>query len=167
MIQQVYLDPKLEKQMGVLRRAGKKGMLAAQQADAIIDRLQAEPVPAVEVATTTRHGELRIRGCIKYDLGSGYRLVTFKRGGDLFILYVGTHDDCHRWIENNRDLPLEIVAQRCRQLPVTHDAGCHDGPEKDQPDAGLMADDCELEEIEDRHLRIVFSGLVQSNRANQ
>ena len=167
MIQQVYLDPRLEKQMGVLRRAGKKGMLAAQQADAIIDRLQAEPVPAVDIAATTRHGELRIKGCIKYDLGSGYRLVTFKRGGDLFILYVGTHDDCHRWIENNRDLPLEIVAQRCSQLPVVHDADSQSVLNREMQSSEPAEDDCALKEIDDRHLRVIFSGLVQSNRTNQ
>ena len=162
MIQMVYLDPRFEKQMRLLRKAGKKALLAAEQADAIIEQLRA----GLSSGTTTRHGELRIKGCVKYDLGGGYRMITIKRDGDLFILYVGTHDDCHRWIENNRDLPLEMIQQRSRTMSIS--SRCKDRKRRDERHLDPEDDDdaCS-EELDDRHLRIIFSGLVQSAQTSQ
>ena len=163
MSRMVYLDPRVEKQMRVLRRAGKKGFLAAAQADHIIGRLLAGRFAAANIGSITKHGELRIKGCIKYDLGSGYRLVTFKRGRNLFILYMGSHDDCHRWIENNRELPIERIEPRCKPLAVNKRRNQdHRG---DAPEAiPDMEDNDILAEPDDRHLRAVFSGLTQQTR---
>ncbi len=163
MIQMVYLDPRFEKQMRLLRRAGKKASLAAGQADAIIDQLRAGRSTIAQAGTITRHGELRIKGCIKYDLGGGYRLVTLKRDQGLFILYIGTHDDCNRWIENNRDLPIEMIQQRSQMVSAV--SPCNDRKCSDPQPFDLDLDDGDFtEELDDRHLRIIFSGLVQSNR---
>lgn len=165
MIHTVYLDTRFEKQMGILRRAGKKAALAAIQVDEIIANLQAGKSTASEIGSVTKHGELRIRGCIKYDLGSGYRLLTFKRGRDLFVLYVGSHDECDRWIENNRDLSTEIIQQRCRNVKVT--SSCREKWAGDEINRQLTFEEdfTYPEELDDRHLRIVFRGLIQSVRS--
>lgn len=53
----------------------------------------------------TQHGESRIRHCIKYDLGGGYRLVTVRPKDTVFLLlFVGSHDDAERWLDANRGL---------------------------------------------------------------
>ena len=49
----------------------------------------------------TNNGETRIRSCVKYSLGDGYRLVTVKRDLIIWLLYVGNHDDTDRWITRN------------------------------------------------------------------
>lgn len=158
MLQCIHLDPRVGKCLEVLRRSGKKAALAAARAGEIIARLRSGGVIPDRVGTVTKHGELRIKGVMKYDLGSGYRLVTFKHGNRLFLLYVGTHDDCHRWIENNRELTVRQIQERCIMLPI--------GEKEDDPAA--VPDEAVFEEedfdplasVSERDLRQVFCGLV-------
>ncbi|KJS31383.1 MAG: hypothetical protein VR64_11230 [Desulfatitalea sp. BRH_c12] len=156
MLQNIHLDPRIDKRLDTLQRSGKKAALAAAKARDIIDRLQSGGIIADRVGTVTKHGELRIKGVMKYDLGSGYRLVTFKQGSRFFLLYVGSHDDCHRWIENNRELTLEQIEQRCITRPVANDSGQPEvvttSPEENDPDPVLL--------IDERDLRRVFRGLI-------
>jgi hypothetical protein len=113
-----HLDPRVVKCLELLRRSGKKASLAATKVEEIIARLQAGGNIPDRVGTVTKHGEARIKGVVKYDLGSGYRLVTYKQVDRLFLLYAGTHDDCHRWIGNNRELTVEQIKERCIMIPV-------------------------------------------------
>jgi hypothetical protein len=162
LIQAVYLDPRFEKQMRMLRRAGKKAVLAANKADDIIAGLRAgESVPE-DIGSMTKHGELRIKGLIKYDLGSGYRLVTYKQRSRIYLLYVGSHDDCHRWIENNRELAIGQVKKRCTKLMVESADMASDMAE-DATAAIAAAEDYDpLENLTERDLRQVFRGLVDA-----
>jgi hypothetical protein len=162
MLQCIHLDPRVDKRLEVLRRSGKKAALAAARAEEIIARLCSGGVIPDRVGTVTKHGELRIKGVMKYDLGSGYRLVTFKHGNRLFLLYVGTHDDCHRWIENNRELTVRQIQERCTLLPI--DAGSTDS-NLDENATGFEEEDFDpLASVNERDLRLVFCGLV--GRAN-
>lgn len=165
MIHTVYFDPRFEKQMRMLRRGGKKASLAAIQVDEIIDNLQSGKSMASEIGSVTKHGELRIRGCVKYDLGSGYRLLTFKQGRDLYVLYVGSHDACDRWIENNRDLSPEIIRLRCRNMRVEPSCSVKQPEDTITTQLTLEKDFMSAEEVDDRHLRMVFRGLIQSVRS--
>ena len=54
----------------------------------------------------TNHGETRIKHCVKYDLGQGYRLVTIKHKGIISLEYVGNHDDTDKWLDRNSGLTL-------------------------------------------------------------
>ncbi len=161
MIQVAYLDPKLDKCLAGLRRSGKKASLAAEKADEIISRLRAGIFPPGQVATVTKHGELRIKGCMKYDLGSGYRLVTMKDGRKIYLLYVGSHDECHRWIENNRDLPLDLIEERCEAIAIRQNS--HRQAPNDS-ETTTTEDTAEAPELtpfyQDSELRRIFSGLT-------
>lgn len=54
------------------------------------------------VCQTTDHGESRIKNCIKYDLGNGYRLVTVDFGEVVMLCYAGSHDEVDHWLDANR-----------------------------------------------------------------
>ncbi len=155
---QVHLNPKIGKHLQALRRAGRKAALAASKAEEIIYRLQRGGVMPDKVGNVTKHGEARIKGVMKYDLGSGYRLVTLKNWDQLFLLYVGAHDDCHRWIENNRELTVEQIQERCIVLPV----GETEEEAKSRDYANLPQEEAydPLVDVSQRELREVFSGLV-------
>jgi hypothetical protein len=56
-----------------------------------------EPDPFATV-NTTNHGETRISNCVKYDLGSGWRLVTSQTVKTCTFLFVGDHEDAERWL---------------------------------------------------------------------
>jgi len=161
-IQYVHIDSRFGKQLKALRQAGKKAAQAADKAEDIVARLKNGVLRPEQLGTTTRHGELRINGCMKYDLGSGYRLVTLKGEGDLFVLFAGTHDDCHRWIENNRELSIDDVRRRSRCVPVepakSRSRWRTTGKRRPHRDD---ADDS-LEQPDDSQMRILFSGLIQS-----
>ena len=161
MLQRIYLDSRIRKRIEHLRRSGKKAALAAAKVEEIISRLHSgEELPA-QAGTVTRHGELRIKGVIKYDLGSGYRLVAFRRDGRFFLLYAGSHDDCHRWIENNRELSIDQIEQRCDAMPVQ--SGCLLADMTAGTAQFLMDDydDDPLDRISEQDLRRIFCGLVE------
>ena len=73
---------------------------------------------------------------------------------------MGTHDECDRWIENNREhMPLEIIAERCNTVKRSL-------RDKTRPEGQSRQSDIESEEdwippLTDHDLRIIFSGLVE------
>jgi hypothetical protein len=157
MLQRIYLDSRIHKRLELLRRSGKKAALAADKVEEIITRLQAgEDLPA-QAGTVTKHGELRIKGVMKYDLGSGYRLVALKQDGRFFLLFVGSHDDCHRWIENNRELSIDQIELRCATLPFQ--ISCLD-MDMNEKITELIEDDDPLDQVSEKDLRRIFCGLV-------
>jgi len=93
----------LDKKLQAMRRAGKKGELAATQCERLLDQIRREGLLVEEVyRKRTKNGEYRISNCIKYDLGNGYRLVTIKDGQNLFVPFVGGHDETDLWLEHHR-----------------------------------------------------------------
>lgn len=161
MFQSIYMDTRIRKRLELLRRSGKKAALAADKTEEIIARLQSGEELPTQVGTVTKHGELRIRGVTKYDLGSGYRLVAFRQDDRFFLLFVGNHDDCHRWIENNRELSIDQIEQRCAALPV-ETCGSEAGMNEDT--TPFMMGDEEynpLDHVSEQDLRRIFCGLVE------
>lgn len=163
MIENIHVDPKLEKCLSVLRKGSRRACLAADRTETIIKELKRGKTPPGDICNFTRHGEGRIKGCRKYDLGAGYRLVTLKQDNDLYLLFAGTHDECSRWIDNNRaHLTLESIAERCDTIK-------RPGLKKmKSPSTHASPNDLEAEEdwippLSDKDLRMVFSGLVEGN----
>lgn len=50
----------------------------------------------------THYGENRLRHCRKYNLSKGCRLVTAFDQDTLIFLFLGMHEECDRWLDNNR-----------------------------------------------------------------
>lgn len=55
------------------------------------------------VSKRTKKGEQRIKNCVKYDMGGGYRLVTVLCGNHLFIAYLGSHDGTDLWFDRHKE----------------------------------------------------------------
>lgn len=163
MIENIHVDPKLDKCLSVLRKGCRRACLAADRTDAIINELKRGEMPPGDICSFTRHGEGRIKGCRKYDLGAGYRLVTLKQDNNLFLLFAGTHDECSRWIDNNRaHSTMESIAERCdtikrpgirKRTVASKHATSND----------LEADEDWIPPLSDKDLRMVFSGLVEGS----
>jgi hypothetical protein len=159
MIERLYIDTRMLKHLALLRRSGKKAAQAAARAEEIIASLKACGWVPQSTGNLTKHGELRIRGVRKYDLGSGYRLITFKQARRLFLLYAGSHDSCDRWLENNRELPLDLIEQRCQCHPVTTTLETDQETERGTPAPRTERYD-PLSAIDDGDLRRIFCGLT-------
>ena len=106
--------PDLTSNWRSIRKAGKKGAIAAKEADEIINRLIQGCVSTDEIGVMTKNGEYRIKKCTKYDLGCGYSLITVLDGGCVFVTYIGTHDECNLWLEKNKFLQPRADKSRGR-----------------------------------------------------
>lgn len=159
---EVYRTPFFAKQLADLNRSDRKGTLAGARIEEIVRHLaRPDGDPVILKNKRTRHGELRVRGCVKYDLGSGYRLICLFKDGAIYLLYAGNHDECDRWLNNRRGTTLEIetAAFVFVDSPGAADSGL--------TAAGrLAAEPDEYEEIlaaqlDDRILRQVFGGICR------
>lgn len=72
----------------------------AQKVSAILGSLE-DDKPFAGL-TTTNHGESRIPNCVKYDLGSGWRLVTVHDSRTCGFIFVGDHEDVDRFLDQNK-----------------------------------------------------------------
>jgi hypothetical protein len=163
MLQTIYLAPEISKRLELLKRSDKKAALAAKKAEEIINRMQSGRTPKL-AGSVTKHGEARIKGILKYDLGSGYRLVCFKQGNNCYLLYAGAHDDCHRWIENNREMDIEMVRSRCTALAVRDRQETKPKPTDSPVTTAVEEIGDPLEKITEQDLRKIFCGLVEGIR---
>ena len=65
----------------------------------------------------TNHGETRIKHCVKYDLGDGWRLVTIQDAGRCAFMFVGDHDDTDRWLDSHRGETIAVNRGRWVRVP--------------------------------------------------
>ncbi len=162
MLQYLHFSPRFCKQLRALARSDKKGCLAAEQADLIIEAYKSCSVEPEEIkAKRTKHGESRLRNCLKYDLGGGYRLVTLREGVRLFFVCVGSHDDTDLWLEKNRGYGIgsEFHPEFFETIPLLKPEG--EGGDKGEalPDGDhddLYEDDL-LSRVDEKTLRQLFA----------
>ena len=158
---EIHQTRRFAKRLAAMAKEGKNERIVAERAQRIIADLQTNPLHEEAECKRTRHGELRLDDCRKYDLSCGFRLIALKRERRLIFIYIGSHDDCQRWIENNRDHQDEIEST---PIPATEpeDRPRSDGntpaePEADEYEERLMA------KIDDRLLREIFAGLLNND----
>jgi hypothetical protein len=155
----LYRSTQFDRCLNALRRAGGTAGIAARKADAIIDKLVFEGRNnSNEIGKVTRHGELRIKKCIKYDLAGGYRLVCVKQACQLVLLYVGTHDDCDRWLNSNRGLH-PIIDRESHKISSLQEIAPEVPLPQEEPEPEIDYDELFLQKIDDTSLRWVFRGL--------
>ena len=166
MIRFIHLERRFEKELEALEKRGEKEAAAARNAEELIAALTQNGPPDLKKAgKLTGWGEKRIEGCIKYDLGEGFRMICFRRGETFFVSYIGTHDGCHNWLdhfsgrhnwvakENGTTLPVQM-AEPAENLETPSE---NEALEKDYD--GLL-----MEEIVEKTLRKIFSGLVKNGK---
>jgi len=163
----IYISKQVEICIEALKKTGKAGTTLSNKAKCVIESLASGAARhhMDAIGSFTKYGEKRIRNCRKYDLGCGYRLITLQRGDTVFIPFLGTHDNCQRWLESNSRLK-DFNAGAGRTIRVV---------EKKQvkmisrmkESADDIADDHDVfKHLTDKDLRLVFSGLVQGQNNN-
>ncbi len=96
---------------------------------------QADPFATLSV---TNHGETRLRHCVKYDLGDGWRLVTRQTDRTCGFLFMGDHADADRWLDSHSGEDFGVKYGRLVRVPGVdpnvfaarehHPADHHDTP---------------------------------------
>lgn len=162
---EIHHTRRFMKRLDFMVKAGKNERIAAERAEQIIAALQIAPLHEEAECKRTHSGELRLKNCRKYDLSAGYRLVALKRNNRLIFVYLGSHDDCQRWIENNREslavIDSEPTLPAVTDNPRQSDAGICRKADRDEYEEQLMA------EIDEGLLREIFTGLAQTRQANR
>jgi hypothetical protein len=158
----VKISAKVERRIEELRQSGKTGKLIAQKADSILKDLKAGAFLdyTENIAAFTKYGEKRIKGCRKYDFGSGYRLITLQKDMMILVPFIGTHDECDRWLEtNNRSKHIAegkgtmvSVPNKPGQIMDSDDTPCYQAND-------MCMDEIPLD-LNEQILRTVFCGIV-------
>ena len=163
MIRYIHRSWSLDKQLEGLRKAGKKAELAADKCESIISAIRENGCNwATVLSQRTRNGELRIKNCVKYDLGCGYRLVTIKVDCHLLLTFVGSHDDTDQWIEHHRCdtfVPRKLL-YHCEEM-VASPGVAEPSPVEPQmgDDIGDEYEDQLSARLDESHLKSIFQGL--------
>jgi len=89
-----------------LKIRGGKGQSTANKVLAVLGGLSLDVGSPLEGLKVTNHGETRIKHCVKYDLGDGYRLITIQNDKCIAVCFVGDHDDGDKWLDRNKGLTL-------------------------------------------------------------
>ena len=166
MIRYIHYSWSLEKQLGGLRKAGKKAELAAGKCEIILNEIKQNGCQCETVlCQRTRNGELRIKNCVKYDLGGGYRLVTIRVDCHLFIPFIGSHDDTDQWIEHHRYdtfVPRKLL-YRCEERVAQSDIAekCQSEPQMID-DLGDEYEDQLIARLDEGQLKLIFQGLFMN-----
>ncbi len=164
MVRFIHLERRFEKELEDLWKRGEKGEIAAQKAEELIAALTRNGPPDLKkVWKLTGWGEKRIEGCLKYDLGEGFRAICFRRGETLFISYVGDHDESQKYLDHFSGRHNWVAKENGTTLPVQW-AESPAGPEAKPSDEDLDddLDDFLLGQIDDKTLRKIFNGLVKN-----
>lgn len=94
-----------DRSLDALYKAGGEKKRRAEKVHALLGRLQIG-LSAFDSLPKTNHGESRIQHCIKFDLGSGFRLVTIHHDRLVAFLFVGTHEEVDRWLDGHSGLTI-------------------------------------------------------------
>jgi hypothetical protein len=167
----IHRQSHFAKYLQKLRQAGGRSAFAAERAAAILSTLAFSPVafspgasaPGMpkQVHRLTKVGERRIEGCKKYDLGAGYRLVYVKEAEHYVFLFVGTHDDCDRWLTNHKylhDLQLDRFEGSAGWVSEPTAVGDTVAPPT-EAEWEIDYDDMLMQKIDEQTLRRIFHGL--------
>lgn len=113
---QYFQLTEFEKALGKVFLSGDDAKRAALKVKAILGSLH-EVNPFSGIVRNTWHGESRIPHSAKYELGGGWRLVTYQNSKTCGFLFMGNHDDTERWLETNKGQKFAIDHGQATLVP--------------------------------------------------
>ncbi|CCK81042.1 MULTISPECIES: hypothetical protein [Desulfobacula] len=160
MIANIRVHSKVEKAIQQMANQDNAPKIAALRAQKIIDTL-IKGCRISHVGKFSRKKDLRIKNVFKFNLGKGYRLVSIKEQDILYILFIGDHDQCDRWLDTYRK-------KRPHKIPIPLNIYGVSSLNKNNPKKldyqDIKHDDAKyLPEITQEDLRKVFCGIVSNS----
>ncbi len=102
------IDKAIPKQVQALQKRGGNFQIASRTVAEIIGKMRLgvdDPLKGIKI---TKHGESRIKHCVKYDLSGYVRLITIQDNNVFTLKFLGTHEECDSWLDANKGLNLAI-----------------------------------------------------------
>ena len=157
MLNRIHIHTKVEKTLDRMQAQDNAPKYAAQRAQTIIDRIIGGRC-ILEAGRFSQTRETRVKQVFKYNLGQGYRMVCIKEKDEFYILMIGTHDQCDRWLDSQAKKnpltsprPMRVYRVKPTPLDPVPLSSLHDP---------VPRDTAALQEISQHDLRQVFSGLA-------
>lgn len=156
----IKISARVERRIKSLEQSDKAGKIVAKKVESIIENIKSGDISdhLEQKGLFTKYGEKRIKNCRKYDFGSGYRLIILLKNSTILIPFLGTHDECHRWLETNNK-SKRIAAGNGTLVSVPYEKQEGEDTHGDEiPE--LCMDEAPLN-LSEQDLRIAFRGLVE------
>lgn len=160
----VYQDANLNKQIKALLKGGANSAPAARHAQSIIEQfINGGILDLRNSGRLTRHGDARIKNCLKFDLVRSYRLIAVLVESGIAFLYVGSHAECDHWIKHNALIEPNLDKKR-NTITQIRDTACITDTPIGGPDADPFEPDYDallFQDLTEQDLRQIFSGLCR------
>ncbi len=163
MLNSIHISSQIVNKVKQLQRSTAKGKQALDHYEKIVELMRNNGFDNIELLSKrTRSGELRIQNCIKYDLGAGYRLISIKKDNQLFLQFLGSHDEADGWLNLNKGF-IPCHTGNCYPLNYTIDTTIEQSQQElDEPEN--LEDEYEerlLNALDDKLLQQIFSGICE------
>lgn len=89
-----------------------------EKASGIVQAIGLNGLEDLKKFPTTNYGESRIKSCVKFDLGDGFRLITQQTNKCVVFLFVGNHDSCDDWLNRNKGLEIALDRESDTLRPI-------------------------------------------------
>ena len=162
MAEQVRLHPKIERQLASMEKQANAPAIAAGKARKIIRAL-------IKGKALTASGLLngrpdrRLKDSLKFNLGSGFRLICIRTKDVIYVMFAGDHDASDAWLDNfskksphKQGMDMEVFAVKtpsCPNFSTQTDTGPPDP-------ADMSFEDSYFTPVSQEDLRRVFKGLT-------
>ncbi len=162
--EKTFLTPLLERQLKSLQRSDKRGSAAAKRAETFIHAIACGQLRDEEIlAKQTKYGELRLNNCRKFDLGSGYRLISLRDKKGLCFIFFGSHDECDRWLDRRRAEGISLTPTHLKPVRVSPEQPTEQLSDEYMPNEVELAEaeyDAYINsKLDEKTLRYLFRGL--------
>lgn len=163
----LHIARSLDKQLEKLSTSCKKSELAVLKCRQLLSDIREYGVQHESVLTKrTRKGEQRLKNCVKYDMGGGYRLVTVMVENHLFVTSLGSHDETDQWFDRhkNDDFIAENPHYSRERICLSRGASNPTSPAAEQP-IETDAYEAQLEaKLDETILLLIFQGLNRNRQ---
>ena len=163
MTAQVFVHSKIHRQLaGILARRRGRGdapRIAARRARTIIENL-ARGISPGACGRMGAKADKRIKNSLKFDLGSGFRLICIREKSDIHVMFMGDHDRCDAWLNHHIQCAPHKRRTPCRRFSDIPASSSDPGADMDATHQILPPEaDFPCPDISQKDLRRVFSGL--------
>lgn len=161
MAEQVHIYPKIERQLTALEKQTNAPAIAADRARQIIEALIHGTSPTVTGLMKPR-ADQRVKNSLKFNLGSGFRLICIKEKKIIYVMFVGDHDQCDAWLNNFSKRKPHKTELDMEAYTVADPVAASAIPESEPLESlDISFDDPLYRQISQADLRRVFKGLTQ------
>lgn len=137
----LHIAHSLDRQLRKLSASCKKSEYAVHKCEQLLQDIRDFGVHHEKISSKrTKKGEARIRNCVKYDMGAGFRLVTVMNDNHLFVTFLGSHDDTDQWFVRHKADDF---------IPENPYYGCEEISVEEGGDGTELRGDSHLDEVDD------------------